>query len=77
MTTIEFVNKIKEAGWKFLREGSKHSIYFKDKKTFSVPRKDKIKKGIIWQWERLNKQVDEERKSKSESAEGSVCNKDS
>jgi len=54
-----FIKKIESAGWTFLREGGNHSIYQKKGRTFQVPRHNEVPQGLVWQWERINKQLDD------------------
>jgi hypothetical protein len=51
----ELHKRLKKHGWTLLREGSRHSIFFKGDRTISIPRGtaiyDRSYKQILWQIE--------------------------
>ena len=61
MSYREFIKKIREAGWIYVRNShGSHVIYQKRDKLFSVPNRPTVKKGIIWNWERMNAELDQQ-----------------
>lgn len=59
MKRRDFIKKIENAGWSFIREGGGHTIYAKGGRTFQVSRHKEVEQGLVWQWERINKQLDD------------------
>lgn len=55
----DFLKKIEAIGWTFVREGGNHTIYEKKGRKFQLSRHKEVEQGLVWQWERLNKQLDD------------------
>lgn len=60
MKRREFLTMLRNAGWRFIREGGEHEMWGRGSQSLAVPRDTTVSVGVVRQFHQKNAKADEE-----------------